>query len=153
MAEAANKYHLVAIPADPAKAEAHFRSGQAAELLATYERFYREVGHHPPWLGYFIVQGKEVLGTCGFTGAPTEGRVELAYWTFPGNEGKGIATWACGAMVRLARAVDRSLTLTAKTEPQENASTRILRKHGFQQAGMVQDHEIGDAWLWELLPV
>ena len=56
-------------------------------------------------------------------------------------------------MVRLARAVDRSLTLTAKTEPQENASTRILRKHGFEQAGMVQDHEIGDAWLWELPPV
>ncbi|MCB0789756.1 MAG: hypothetical protein KDB75_10660, partial [Flavobacteriales bacterium] len=63
------------------------------------------------------------------------------------------ATWACGAMVRLARAVDRSLTLTAKTEPQENASTRILRKHGFEQAGIVQDHEIGDAWLWELPPV
>jgi hypothetical protein len=35
--------------------------------------------------------------------------------------------------------------ITAKTAPQENASTKILRKNGFTFSKIVQDEEIGDA--------
>jgi hypothetical protein len=43
-----------------------------------------------------------------------------------------------------------SLTLWAKTLPYENASTAILRSLGFRHIGSTTDHEIGEAWEWEL---
>lgn len=114
-----------------------------------YVEHYAAVGRIHPWLGYFILRAHVVVGTCGFTGPPANGQVEVAYWTFPAFEGQGVATAACGLLVQIARRTDPTLTVTAKTAPYQNASTRILAKHGFRQAGVVKDHEIGDAWLWE----
>lgn len=117
-----------------------------------YVTFYAEVGENAPWLGYFILRDDVVVGTCGFAGPPAEGAAEIAYWTFPEFEGQGIASAASGALIRIARETDPALAITAKTAPEPNASTRILEKHGFVRAGIVQDHEIGDAWLWRLDP-
>ena len=47
------------------------------------------------WDGYFVVDTdtREVVGSCAFKGPPTEaGTVEIAYFTYPGFEGKGYAT-------------------------------------------------------------
>jgi RimJ/RimL family protein N-acetyltransferase len=117
-----------------------------------YETFYARIGDTAPWLGYFILRDEQVVGTCGFAGQPAEGCVEIAYWTFPEFEGQGIAFAASGALIRITRAADPALAITAKTAPEPNASSRILEKHGFARAGIVQDHEIGDAWLWRLDP-
>jgi hypothetical protein len=38
--------------------------------------------------------------------------------------------------------------ITAKTAPEHNASTKILEKNNFVFTEIVQDEEIGDAWLW-----
>ena len=52
---------------------------------------YPKTGFRQPWVGYLAVQDGQVVGTCGFKTPPKDGRVEIAYFTFPGHEGKGIA--------------------------------------------------------------
>ena len=81
-------------------------------------------------------------------GQPKDGKVEIAYWTFKDFEGQGIASFACQELVTIAHQIDPSLTITAKTAPENNASTKILANNNFIFAEIVQDDEIGDAWLW-----
>lgn len=119
-----------------------------AEVLDMYRPLYARTGIQAPWTGYFIRCGDRIAGTCGFAGLPADGEIEIAYWTFPEFEGLGIAKAACGELLKIARQTDPSLTVVAKTAPAYSASTSILKGHGFQQAGVVQDHEIGDAWKW-----
>lgn len=118
--------------------------------LNMWEEFYPEIGFHMPWVGYFIEHENVIVGTCAFTGAPVNNRVEISYWTFKQNEGKGIATAACHALIGIAKDADPAVTIFAKTAPERNASTAILEKCGFVFSGIVQDHEIGDAWEWIL---
>jgi [ribosomal protein S5]-alanine N-acetyltransferase len=125
-------------------------SAHCQQALSMYEDYYPKVGYHPPWVGYLIVQDNSVVGSCGFVSQPIDGKVEIAYWTFNEYEGQGIATYGCKALVKIAKDENPSLTITAKTEPCHNASTSILKKNGFKQMRVVQDHEIGDAWEWEL---
>ncbi len=125
-----------------------FQSEEARQLLEMYDQFYHKVGYHFPWVGYLIVGDDKVLGSCGFTGKPVNSQVEIAYWTFKENEGRGIASFACRELLSIAKKEDASLIITAKTAPQHNASTHILEKNGFEYRRVVQDEEIGDAWLW-----
>jgi RimJ/RimL family protein N-acetyltransferase len=117
-------------------------------LLSVYAGFYSRTGINPPWTGYLICDADTVYGTCGFTAQPDHNRVELAYYTFKPFEGRGIASFGCGELIAIARNEQPGIIITAKTEPRENASTSILKKHGFRYSGIVQDHEIGDAWEW-----
>jgi len=105
------------------------------------------------WGGYFAVdiETREVVGSCAFKGAPTEeGAVEIAYFTYPGFEGKGYATsmarqlieWASGCM-----AVERVI---AHTLPEANASTRVLEKIAMSFVGEVVDPEDGRVWQWQM---
>ncbi len=129
-----------------------FQSEDARQLLDIYKDYYPVIGFELPWVGYMIIHKNKVVGSCGFTGAPKQGQVELAYWTFEKFEGQGIASFACKELVSIARDADPTVQVTAKTAPENNASTRILEKNGFKFKEVVQDHEIGDAWLWELKP-
>ncbi|MBV6496710.1 MAG: N-acetyltransferase [Acidobacteria bacterium ACB1] len=117
-------------------------------IFAMYEEFYPKIGFVPPWVGYFVVREGRVVGCCGFVGQPKDGKVEIAYATFKEFEGQGIASFSCSEMLKIAYQNDPDLTVTAQTAPEENASVAILRKNGFAYKGVVQDHEIGDAWLW-----
>ena len=90
------------------------------------------------------------MGFCGFTGQPKEGKVEIAYWTFKEYERQGISTFSCKELVLISQQSDPTIIITAKTAPEHNASTKILENNGFTFAEIVQDHEIGDAWLWTL---
>ncbi len=126
-----------------------FASEACQDVLSSYTGFYEQVGFQPPWVAYFVEGAGQIVGTCAFVGAPVNGEVEIAYFTFPDFEGRGIASFACKALVELARQELDSVVVLAKTAPEHNASTRILEKNGFVFQGVVQDHEIGDAWLWK----
>jgi [ribosomal protein S5]-alanine N-acetyltransferase len=128
-----------------------FSSHECKELIKIYAEYYEKIGFNPPWIGYFIVREDTVVGSCSFTGKPVDGKVEIAYWTFKDYEGQGIAFFACKELVRIAKETDPSVIVTAKTAPEDNASTHILENNGFVKKGVVQDHEIGDAWFWELI--
>ncbi|WP_268036068.1 GNAT family N-acetyltransferase [Algoriphagus sp. PAP.12] len=129
-----------------------FNNPKGRQLLEIYAGYYPIIGFNPPWVGYAILDQQKLVGSCGFTGKPQDRTVELAYWTFEEFEGKGIATFACKSLIEIALEENPEINIIAKTAPDKNASTRILEKNGFVFTEIVQDHEIGDAWLWTKTP-
>ena len=111
---------------------------------------FEKVGFIPPWVGYVAVENSVPIGTCAFKSPPVDGGVEIAYGTMPGFEGRGIATTMARKLVRIARQENENLTVFAQTLPDENASTAILKKLGFQWIGTVEHPEDGPVWEWEL---
>lgn len=122
----------------------------AGEIGPGYAGLYRAVGYQPPWTGYFALIEGVCVGTCGFKAPPVEGRVEIAYYTFPAFEGGGIATQMACMLVEIARCADPGLIVAAQTLPQRSASTAILRKLGFENRGSVMHPEDGEVWEWQL---
>ena len=112
-------------------------------------QFYKKAGYVKPWISYLIKYQNEYTGTCAFKGAPSVNKVEIAYWTFPAYEGKGIATAACSALVDIARNKDNTLTITARTLPETNASTTVLEKNSFILIGTVDDPDDGEVYEWQ----
>jgi [ribosomal protein S5]-alanine N-acetyltransferase len=134
------------IDEDPA--QEMYANPDCQELFKSYPSYYSKAGYDPPWIGYFVIRDHTVVGAGGFTGKPRDGKVEIAYGTFKDYEGQGISSFTCRQLVEIAKAADPSLTITAKTAPEENASTAILKKNGFVYTGVVQDDDIGEAWGW-----
>ena len=130
------------------KTNEDYASADCQQLLQMNDDFYSKIGFIIPWVAYFVVKQNQVVGSCSFLGQPQEGKVEIAYWTFKEFEGQGIASFACKELVSIANQTEPSVIITAKTAPEHNASTKILEKNNFVFTEIVQDEEIGDAWLW-----
>jgi RimJ/RimL family protein N-acetyltransferase len=133
-------------PADLALSLPEF-ARSACEMSAVW---YPKVGYIPPWIGYLSVLEGTVVGGGGFKEPPQDGRVEIAYFTAPGFEGRGHATETARALIAIATETDPALLIAAQTLPEENASTTILRKLGFRLHGSVQHPEDGEIWEWRL---
>jgi len=58
----------------------------------------------------------------------------------------------CRLLVELALKTDPNLRITARTLMEENASTKILKKNGFQFVGSVIDPDDGEVWEWVYSP-
>ncbi len=125
-------------------------SDEAKWVCEATANLYRVNGFVRPWIGYFAAVDKEVVGTCAFKSPPQNGRVEIAYFTFPAFERRGIATEMARSLIAIAQAQDTSLQIIAQTMPQENASTAILKKLGFTKTGTVCHPEDGEVWEWLL---
>ena len=130
------------------KSEDIYDSENCQMLLNAYNDYYPNIGHNFPWVGYFVLRENQIVGSCGFKGKPKEGKVEIAYWTFEEYEGQGISTFSCKELVLISQQFDSTIIITATTAPENNVSTKILQNNGFEFTEIVQDHEIGDAWLW-----
>lgn len=141
---------LKAIGLNMDKADMLYKSDNCQMVLEAYHDYYKIIGYHFPWVGYFVMRKGQIVGSCGFKGQPKDGKVEIAYWTFKEFEQQGIATFSCKELVRISQQCDPTVELTATTAPGHNASTKILENSGFIFSGIVQDHEIGNAWLWTL---
>lgn len=102
----------------------------------------------PPWTGYIDVEDDDVVGSCAFVAAPAHGEVGTAYYTFPENEGRGVATWMAMRQIKIAASLDLSVIVRAHALPEENASTAILRKLGFTLSGTVFHSEDGEVRVW-----
>ena len=121
----------------------------AADVLRATAAMYNTTGYEPPWVGYLALDGDDCVGTCAFKTPPANGRVEIAYFTFPGHEGRGIATWMAERLIGLAGRVAPGIRLYAQTLPCRNASTHILEKLGFTKIAAVEHPEDGIVWEWE----
>jgi RimJ/RimL family protein N-acetyltransferase len=87
------------------------------------------------------------LGICGFKHAPdSSGLVEIAYFTFPALEGRGIASAMVAALLRIAAGAAGGVI--AHTLPERNASCAVLIRNGFTLEGEVVDPEDGPVWRW-----
>lgn len=109
---------------------------------------YQRKGFVRPWIGYLAVEEAVAVGSCGFNGPMRDGRAEIAYFTFPGNEGRGIATAMADYLLQRCADDPSNPTVLAHTLPETNASTSILRKLGFRCSGLVTLAEDGDVFEW-----
>jgi [ribosomal protein S5]-alanine N-acetyltransferase len=120
-------------------------------VAEAYATLYRRTEAASPWTGYFAFDARsgDLVGSCGFKDACRDGAVEIAYFTFPDFEGRGVGSAMAAGLVAIAgkeRAVDRVI---AHTLPREGASCRILRRLGFVLLGPVEDLEDGTVWRWQ----
>jgi [ribosomal protein S5]-alanine N-acetyltransferase len=106
----------------------------------------------PPWSGFLAVDRAQaiIVGTCGFKAPPDRhGIVEIAYFTFPGFEGRGVASAMAAGLLESAHSDAQVRRFVAHTLPQRNASVRVLEKLGFAQTAEVVDPDDGPVWRWE----
>ena len=122
----------------------------AAGVVEGTTQLYRAVGYEPPWIGYLAIENGACVGTCAFKSPPQNNRVEIAYFTFPEHESRGIATRMASELIRLAHEKMPAVTVAAQTLPEENASTSVLKKLRFRLVGTVEHPEDGKVWEWQL---
>jgi len=122
----------------------------AAEIVEAMTQLYRAVGYELPWIGYLAIENDTCVGTCGFKSPPQNNRVEIAYFTFPGYESRGVATRMASELIRLALNKMPALTVAAQTLPEENASTSVLKKLRFRLVDTLEHPEDGLVWEWQL---
>ncbi len=123
------------------------------DISPAWLEMLRNSSETDPWQHGFAVveqQSGSVIGTAGFKGPPDEnGVVEIAYGVVPSKQGRGVATAAAGLLVEYAITQGDAKQIIAHTLPEHNASTRVLKKNGFEFAGEVIDPEDGKVWRWE----
>ena len=122
------------------------------EVFRATRALYESVGFKEPWVGYLALADGKPVGTCGFKSGPVDGRVEIAYFTFPGCEGKGVATAMAAELAAIARRHEPLVVVAAQTLPERNASTRVLEKLGFRHVATIDHPEDGEVWEWQLAP-
>jgi RimJ/RimL family protein N-acetyltransferase len=139
------------------------RSGELAEPLHLTEFgqavIQATVDNYPPgegepeWPCYALALGDQAVGGGGYKTPPIAGEVEIAYFTAPEYEGLGYAGQTARLLIARAWRKDPTLTITAETLMEENASVRILRGIGFAQKEVRVDPDEGvEVWHWELHP-
>ena len=85
--------HLISIPRDGNVSLSGITLPEVATaVIAATVQLYARQGHVEPWVGYLAVEGGNCVGGCGFTSPPAAGVVEIAYFTYPDFERRGIAT-------------------------------------------------------------
>jgi RimJ/RimL family protein N-acetyltransferase len=112
--------------------------------------FYKVVGFEPPWIGYVSVAQGRPVGGGGFKGPPRDNRVEIAYYTLPEFEGRGLATATASELIRIAKSTAPAILVVAQTLPVFNASNALLKKLGFLFHGTMLHPEDGEVWEWQL---
>ncbi len=136
------------VPLSPDTRLDAFEESDAREAVLMTVRYYGVIGYNPPWISYLLEYGGQTVGICSFKGTPADKTVEIAYYTFPAYEGGGHASFMCRELVGIAAGHDESLTITARTLPEDNASTSVLKKNGFELVGLVTDPEDGEVFEW-----
>lgn len=138
----------VGFPAGPGLRE--FFGG--AEVSPAWLAALREAKGADPWRHGFLLKHREhgmAVGTAGFKGpADADGVVEIAYGVIPTFEGQGLASEAAAALVKFALATPGVKEIRAHTLPETNASTRVLKRAGFEFESEVDDPEDGRVWRW-----
>jgi len=105
------------------------------------------------WWTYFPVhkQDNTLIGSGGYKGKPTtDGIVEIGYEIAPNYRNRGLATEMAKGLIENAFRDEKVKAIIAHTLEQDNPSTKILRKCGFEKVKEVNDPEDGLIWQWEL---
>jgi RimJ/RimL family protein N-acetyltransferase len=139
---------LIPIKATPGENPVFASHPDCRETFQMTLDFYKVAGFHPPWICYYATIDGVLVGSAGYKGKPVNNKIEIAYGTFERFRQKGIGKLICKALVELALKTDPQLTVTARTLPEKNYSTRILEKCEFEFAGKVLDPEDGEVWEW-----
>ena len=129
--------------------EAFLTHPACSDSLDLSVKYFANIGYYPPWIGYYVRVNDQFVGSAAFKGKPKNGKVEIAYGTFTPFQRQGIGAHICRQLVQLALKTDPHVRITARTLPEENFSTKILRKNDFKCLGAVMDEDDGEVWEWE----
>ncbi|RIV23987.1 N-acetyltransferase [Fibrisoma montanum] len=105
------------------------------------------------WWTYFPIhkQDNKLIGCGGYKGKPTnDGTVELGYEIAPDYRNRGLATEMANGLIENAFKDERVKLIIAHTLGQDNPSTRVLQKCGFEKVEEINDPDDGLIWKWEL---
>ncbi len=105
------------------------------------------------WWTYLPIhkQDNRLIGTGGYKGKPTsDGTIELGYEITPDYRNRGLATEMTKGLIDNALKDKRVNTIIAHTLGQENPSTKVLQKCGFEKVQEINDPDDGLIWKWEL---
>lgn len=105
------------------------------------------------WWTYLPIhkQDNTLIGSCGYKGQPTtDGTVELGYEIAQHYRNRGLATEMTKGLVENAFKDKRVKTIIAHTLGQENPSTKVLLKCGFEKVQELNDPQDGLIWKWAL---
>jgi RimJ/RimL family protein N-acetyltransferase len=120
-----------------------------SDVLRHTVKLYSQVGYEPPWISYLAIAELLPVGICSFKSPPADGRVEIAYLTFPGFENRGVATEMASRLVAIANG-STVTCIAAQTLPERSASHRVLEKLGFRVVEQVDHPEDGRVLEWQL---
>lgn len=111
------------------------------ELRQAYSEMLELCRAHPeqqiwyaPWTISLKKEGTH-LGDVGFKGGPVKGAVEVGYGLEEAARGKGYMTEALKAITEWAFSQKDVYIVEAETEPDNEASRRVLEKNGFKPCG------------------
>ncbi|HAQ38619.1 MAG TPA: GNAT family N-acetyltransferase [Saprospirales bacterium] len=105
------------------------------------------------WLTYFPIHKHDnrLIGNGGYKGKPTtDGTVELGYEIAPSYRNLGLASEMTNGLIKNAFNDQRVKSIIAHTLREENPSTKILKKFGFEWIEEIYDPDDGFIWKWEL---
>lgn len=145
-----NRMRLLEIPLEEAFFGPIPLPSKIREIVESTQALYSRSRSISPWLGYLAWDGLGYRGTCAFKTPPLNRKIEIAYWTFAGYEGRGVATFMVRALCEIARQQSSELTLVAQTLPTTSPSTSVLKKVGFTFNQSVDHPEDGVVWEWML---
>ena len=96
-----------------------------------------------PFFAYMIVRCSDGLavGDAGFHGPPgAEGEVEVGYALVPRARGMGLASESVALLTEWALAQPGVSAVSARVEPGNAPSVRVLERFGFTADGQSGDH-------------
>jgi RimJ/RimL family protein N-acetyltransferase len=96
-----------------------------------------------PYTAYIVVRRADGLavGDAGFHGPPGDrGEVEVGYALVPAARGAGLATESVGLLARWALAQPGIAAVSARVQPANAASVRVLERLGFAADGERAGH-------------
>ncbi len=123
-----------------------------ADALPFFYEAFKKNGNY--WGSFFTVHkaDRELLGTCGFKGDPSEaGTIEIGYEIHEAYRQQGLASEAAKGLIDFAFSHDEIQCVLAHTLAQETPSVLVLKKLGFQFVGLFNDPDDGDLWRFELV--
>ncbi|MBV5314298.1 MAG: GNAT family N-acetyltransferase [Prolixibacteraceae bacterium] len=105
------------------------------------------------WWTYFPIhkQDNKLIGSGGYKGKPTtNGTVEIGYEIALSYRNRGLATELTKGLIENAFRDEKVELIIAHTLGQENPSTKVLQKCGFEKVEEINDPDDGLIWKWEL---
>ena len=124
------------------------RSEVVRQTVQATTELYARRGFVLPWVGYLAEEHGRIVGSCGFAGPPVNGEAEIAYFTFPGNEGSGVASRMAATLMSHTRRLAAAEIFIAHTLPEEGPSPTILKRLGFECLGVIDHPDDGPVWKW-----
>jgi RimJ/RimL family protein N-acetyltransferase len=90
-----------------------------------------------PFFAYVIIRRSDgmAVGDAGFHGPPEGGEVEIGYALVPAARGAGLATEATRLLVQWARSQPGVERVSARVDPSNDPSRRLLERIGFEPDG------------------